>query len=106
MASTTVSPTRLKVDYNGKWIKELKKELGLANTNQVPKLEKVILNIGLGRAKDDKKLMDVATNTLRKITGQQPIQTAAKKSIATFKLREGNMIGLKVSLRDARMYEF
>ena len=82
------------------------KELDLKNVHQLPKLEKIVINIGLGRAKDDKKMMEVATNTLRKITGQQPIQTTAKKSIASFKLREGNKIGLKVTLRDERMYEF
>jgi large subunit ribosomal protein L5 len=72
----------------------------------VPKLEKIVLNIGLGRTKDDKKMFETATNTLRKITGQEPIQTTAKNSIAGFKLREGNKIGLKVTLRGDRMYEF
>lgn len=97
---------RLKHDYNKTYVSELKKELGLANTHQVPRLEKIVVNIGLGRGKDDKKLIEVATNTLRKITGQQPVQTVAKKSIASFKLREGNNIGLKVTLRGERMYEF
>jgi large subunit ribosomal protein L5 len=69
-------------------------------------LEKIVVNVGLGKAKDEKRLMDVATNTLGKITGQQPIQTTARMSIASFKLREGNKIGLKVTLRDERMYEF
>jgi large subunit ribosomal protein L5 len=64
------------------------------------------LNVGLGRAKDDKKAFEVATNTLRKITGQQPVATISKKSIASFKLREGSKIGLKVTLRGERMYEF
>jgi large subunit ribosomal protein L5 len=64
------------------------------------------VNIGLGRAKDDKKVLEVATNTLRKITGQQPVETIAKNSIAGFKLREGNKIGLKVTLRGDKMYEF
>jgi large subunit ribosomal protein L5 len=99
------STARLKVLYNES-VKDLQKDLGLANTNQVPRLEKIVVNVGLGRAKDDKKLMEVATNTLRKITGQQPIETLAKNSIASFKLREGNKIGLKVTLRDERMYEF
>lgn len=101
----SVAP-RLKVLYNTKVIAELQKELGLKNIHDVPRLEKVVLNVGLGRAKDDKKVMETATNTLRKITGQQPVQTIAKQSIAAFKLREGNKIGLKVTLRDARMYEF
>lgn len=101
-----VSTARLKALYNSTAAKELQKELGLANANQVPKLEKVVLNVGLGKAKDDKKIMEVASNTLRKITGQQPIETIAKNSIAGFKLREGNKIGLKLTLRDERMYEF
>ena len=78
----------------------------MKNIYQVPKLEKIVLNIGLGRAKDEKRLLEAGANTLRKITGQQPIETIAKQSIATFKLREGNKIGLKVTLRDERMYEF
>lgn len=97
---------RLRVEYNATWAKELQKELGLKNPHEVPRLEKVVVNIGLGRAKDDKRLMEAATNTLRRITGQQPIQTTAKNSIAGFKLREGNKIGLKVTLRGDRMYEF
>lgn len=97
---------RLKQLYNDKYTTELMKELGLKNVSQVPKLEKIVLNVGLGRAKDDKRAFEVANNTLRKISGQQPVETVAKKSIAGFKLREGNKIGLKVTLRDARMYEF
>ena len=109
MAVKTAQPAqtaRLKVLYESQIRKELKDELKLGNINQVPKLEKIVINVGLGRAKDDKKLLEVATNTLRKITGQQPIETTAKQSIATFKLREGNKIGLKLTLRDERMYEF
>jgi large subunit ribosomal protein L5 len=110
MATTKTKPTvtrsRLKELYYAQIVKQLQDELGLKNVNEVPKLEKIVVNIGLGRAKDDKKVMEVATNTLRKITGQQPIQTKAKKSIASFKLREGNVIGLKVTLRDEKMYEF
>lgn len=97
---------RLRIQYNQVLAGELAKELGLKNPHQVPKLEKIIVNVGLGRAKDDKRLMEVATNTLRKITGQQPVVTVAKKSIAGFKLREGNPIGLKVTLRGDKMYEF
>ena len=107
MATKKVTTTaRLREDYNTKFAAELKKELGLANAHQVPKLEKITINIGLGRAKDDKKLMEVAQNTLRKITGQEPVETVAKKSIAGFKLRDGNKIGLKVTLRGDKMYEF
>ena len=92
--------------YNQKFVTELQKELKLTNIHQVPKLEKIVVNIGLGRAKDDKRLMEIAANTLRKVTGQQPVETIAKNSIAGFKLREGNKIGLKVTLRGDRMYEF
>jgi len=104
--TVTASTARFKEAYNVTYKHELLKELSLKNPNQVPKLEKIVLNVGLGKAKDDKKVMEVATNTLRKITGQQPNQTTARMSIATFKLREGNKIGLKVTLRGDRMYEF
>jgi large subunit ribosomal protein L5 len=97
---------RLKSEYLSKFRPDLQKELKLANVNDVPKLEKITINVGLGRAKDDKRLLEVASNTLRKITGQQPVATLAKQSIASFKLREGNKIGLKVTLRGDRMYEF
>ncbi|MBI2009071.1 50S ribosomal protein L5 [Candidatus Saccharibacteria bacterium] len=97
---------RLKSQYLHSWAKELKEELKLSNTHEAPKLEKIVLNVGLGRAKDDKRLLEVAENTLLKISGQKPLQTIAKQSIASFKLREGSKIGLKVTLRDVRMYEF
>lgn len=97
---------RLKTEYQTKYAAELVTELGLKNPMQVPKLEKIVLNIGLGKAKDDKKMIEVATNTLTKITGQKPVETFAKTSIAGFKLREGNKIGLKVTLRGDYMYEF
>ena len=97
---------RLGVLYQSQYAPELLKELSLKNINQVPKIEKIIVNTGLGKAKDDKKLMDTATNTLRKITGQMPVETTAHKAIATFKLRQGNKVGLKVTLRGDRMYEF
>lgn len=106
MTTKTVTTARLRESYNSTGAKELKEQLGLANAHQVPKLEKITLNVGLGKAKDDKKVFEAATNTLRKIAGQQPVETIAKKSIATFKLREGNKIGLKVTLRGDRMYEF
>jgi large subunit ribosomal protein L5 len=110
MAATTATsnPTaaRLRTLYNGEIAKDLQKELGLKNPHEVPRLEKIVVNVGLGKAKDDKRLMETAANTLRKITGQQPIQTTAKNSIASFKLREGNKIGLKVTLRGEHMYEF
>jgi large subunit ribosomal protein L5 len=104
-AQADVSVPRLRQQYNGA-LKELQQELGLKNVHEVPKLEKLVINVGLGKAKDEKRIMEVATNTLRKITGQQPVETTAKNSIAGFKLREGNKIGLKVTLRGNRMYEF
>ncbi len=97
---------RLRKAYNDKFVAELEKDLGLTNVHQVPRLDKIVVNVGLGKAKDDKKVIEAATNTLTKITGQKPVQTYAKKSIAGFKLREGNMIGLKVTLRGDLMYEF
>lgn len=97
---------RLKADYHDRIAAELQKELNLKNAHQVPRLEKIVINIGLGRAKDDKKVIEAAKNTLRKVTGQAPVETVAKNSIAGFKLREGNMIGLKLTLRGERMYEF
>src|SRR3989344_2705097 len=97
---------RLKRLYLDSWAKELQDELKLDNIHEVPHLEKIVVNVGLGRAKDDKRLLEVAENTLVKITGQKPIQTVAKQSIANFKLREGSKIGLKVTLRDSKMYEF
>lgn len=108
MAKTAVSPTmaRLKVQYVDTYRSALKEELGLANINQVPKLEKIVVNVGLGKAKDDKKLLEIAANTVKKITGQQPIETKSRLSIATFKLREGSKIGLMVTLRNDQMYEF
>jgi large subunit ribosomal protein L5 len=97
---------RLKSTYRDSLIKQLQKDLKLKNIHEVPKLEKIVINVGLGRAKDEKRLIDIASNTISKITGQNPIHTTARKSIASFKLREGNKIGLKVTLRDVRMYEF
>ena len=104
-AAASTAP-RLSLQYTGSMIKELQQELGLKNLHQVPRLEKIVVNVGLGKAKDDKKVIEAAKNTLRKITGQQPVETVAKNSIAGFKLREGNKIGLKVTLRGQRMYEF
>lgn len=98
--------TSLKEKYISQYRNELKKELNLSNIHQVPVIEKIVINIGLGRAKDDKRLFEVAENTILKVTGQKPQETFAKMSIASFKLREGNKIGLKVTLRGDRMYEF
>src|SRR5437762_2441098 len=81
---------RLRTAYNTAIATDLKKELSLSNSHLVPRLEKITLNVGLGKAKDDKKTIEAANNTLTKITGQKPVETFAKKSIASFKLREGN----------------
>jgi large subunit ribosomal protein L5 len=105
-AAKQTTTARLRAQYNTKIAAELQKELELANPHQVPRLEKITLNVGLGKAKDDKKVIEAAKNTLIKITGQRPVETIAKQSIASFKLREGNMIGLKVTLRGDKMYEF
>jgi large subunit ribosomal protein L5 len=105
-APKATKPSRLKALYFEQVTSELQKELELTNIHQVPRLEKIVVSVGLGRAKDEKKLLEVASNTLRKVTGQQPLETLARKSIASFKLREGSKIGLKVTLRGDRMYEF
>lgn len=84
----------------------LAKERKLNNIYEVPKLYKVSVSVGLGKSKDDKRMFEVAGNTLSKITGQYPVHTSAKKSIASFKLRVGQPVGLKVTLRGERMYEF
>ncbi|HET7673459.1 MAG TPA: 50S ribosomal protein L5 [Candidatus Saccharimonadales bacterium] len=97
---------RLKQLYFEKFAQELKKELKLDNIHQVPRIEKIVINVGLGKSKDDKRMFEVASNTLLKVTGQKPQETIARVSIATFKLREGNRVGMKVTLRDERMYEF
>ena len=106
MTTAKLDTARMREQYTTKFQSELLTDLKLGNLNEVPKLQKIVLNIGLGRAKEDKKMMEVAANTLRKITGQQPVETFARMSIATFKLREGMKIGLKVTLRENQMYEF
>lgn len=82
------------------------KSFGFKNVMQVPRIEKVVLNIGLGEAMDNPKALEAATSDLIQITGQKPIQTKARKAIANFKLREGRLIGAKVTLRGARMWAF
>ncbi len=104
--ATTTTP-RLKALYKETYVKELQAELGLKNVHQVPKLEKIVVSVGIGKNKDDKRHYEVVSNTLKKITGQQPVDRMAKKSIATFKIRAGlNRVGISVTLRGARMYEF
>src|SRR6201994_1158598 len=97
---------RLKETYQKKVIPALAKEFGYANLMAVPKLQKISLNIGLGEATQNAKLMDGAVNELAQIAGQKPVVCKAKKSIAAFKLRENMAIGTMVTLRGDRMYEF
>jgi large subunit ribosomal protein L5 len=97
---------RLQAQYREKIVPQLTRELGLANPMQVPRIEKITVNMGVGEAVADKKVMDAAVADLTKITGQKPLITKSRKSIASFKLRQGLAIGCKVTLRGARMYEF
>jgi large subunit ribosomal protein L5 len=101
-----MAEARLKAHYKNNVIKALTKEFGYKNVMAVPKLEKVSINIGLGEATQNSKLMDGAVNELAAIAGQKPVVTKARKSIAAFKLREGMSIGAMVTLRGDRMYEF
>jgi large subunit ribosomal protein L5 len=98
--------TRLQKQYQSVIVPQLMQELGLKNPMQGPKIEKITINMGVGEAVADKKLIDNAVGDLIKITGQKPLICKSKKSIATFKLRAGLAIGAKVTLRGARMYEF
>lgn len=104
-ADTSSYVPLLKQKYNDTFRTELAKELNIS-ISEVPKLRKVAVNVGLGKAKDDKKLIAIAENTIAKITGQKPVPTIARLSIATFKLREGNKIGIMTTLRGDNMYEF
>jgi large subunit ribosomal protein L5 len=107
MVKTTTTTPRLKALYKDTIVKELQAELKLANIHQVPKLEKIVVSVGIGKNKDDKRFYEIGRNTLTKITGQHPVDRMAKKSIATFKIRAGlNRVGINVTLRGARMYEF
>lgn len=97
---------RLKEKYKTEIVPALEKELGVENINQVPRLTKIVVNMGVGAAAGDAKLLDHAIEDMRVITGQQPAVTRAKKSIAGFHVREGQAIGCKVTLRGDRMWEF
>ena len=99
-------PARLRIKYNEEVTAALKEKFGYANVMQIPRLEKIVLNMGLGSEKDNPKGMDVAIEELAIIAGQKPVITKAKKSVANFKLREGMPIGVKVTLRNENMYEF
>ena len=96
----------LKIAYNEKVKGLVYKELGLQNVMETPKLEKIVVNMGLGEALQNSKLIESGVDQLKVITGQMPVVTRAKKSIANFKLREGSPIGVKATLRGERMYEF
>lgn len=98
---------RLKTQYRNDIVGALKDQFELKSVHQVPSIEKIVINVGLGRSKDDKQMFEAVRTTLAKITGQHPVDIIAKKSIASFKIRAGmNTIGMKVTLRGDRMYEF
>ena len=97
---------KLKEQYKNEVVPALMKKFGYKSIMEVPKLEKIVINIGLGETKDNPKALDNAVNDLSIITGQKPVITKAKKSIAAFKLREGAKIGCKVTLRAGKMYDF
>ena len=98
--------SRLKEQYLNEIVPAMEKKFGYTNTMQVPKLNKIVVNMGVGEAKDNAKLLESAMKDMEIITGQKPVMTTAKKSIANFKIREGMKIGCKVTLRGDRMYEF
>ena len=97
---------RLQEQYKSEIIPKLQKELGVSNSMSVPKIEKITINMGLGKALGDKKVLESALEELGLISSQKPVTCLARKSVASFKLREGNAIGCKVTLRKERMYEF
>ncbi len=96
----------IKTLYTNEVAPALFKKFGYKSTMQIPKVEKIVINIGLGEAKDNPKVIDAAASDLAKITGQKPVVTKAKKSVANFKIRQGMNIGVKVTLRGEKMYEF
>jgi large subunit ribosomal protein L5 len=98
--------SRLQEQYKNEILPKLKEELGVSNTMSVPKIEKITINMGLGSALGDKKILESALVELGLISSQKPMTCLARKSVASFKLREGNAIGCKVTLRKERMYEF
>ncbi len=104
--SKPAEPARLGTYYRDTVVKDLTKRFGYESPMQVPRIEKIVLNMGVGEAVADKKIMDNAVGDMQKIAGQKPVVTKSRKSIATFKIREGYPIGCKVTLRGARMYEF
>ncbi len=97
---------RLKEAYTKEVAPELQKKFGYKNVMQIPKLDKIVINMGVGEAKENNKVLETAANDLQIITGQKPVYTKAKKSVANFKIREGMPIGCKVTLRGDKMYDF
>ena len=97
---------RMQEKYNNEVVPALRKAFDLKNVMEVPRIQKVVVNIGMGEAMDNPKAMEAAVNDLTIITGQKPVMTKARKSIANFKLREGRLIGTKVTLRGERMWSF
>lgn len=106
VVKATTTDNRLKALYEQKVVAELTKKFGYKNVMQVPKIEKIVLNMGLGDCKDSHKSLNLAVDELKLIAGQKPVITRAKKSVANFKVREGMSVGAKVTLRGKRMYEF
>jgi large subunit ribosomal protein L5 len=106
MATATTTQPRLKARYNNTIKAQLAKDLGIENEMQIPKLEKIVINMGVGRATQQPSLLEKAVEELTLIAGQKPVVTKAQNSIAGFKLREGQAIGTKVTLRGDRMWEF
>lgn len=96
----------LREKYNKELRAQIKEQLGMKNIMAVPKVQKVVLNIGLGKATQDKSWVEYGSSILQRISGQKPVLTKAKKSISNFKVREGNIVGAKVTLRGERMYDF
>ena len=103
---TAVTPSRVKTLYDTEVVPYLMKKFGYKSVMQVPRIDKIVINTGLGDIKDNQKSMQITENELKLITGQKPIYRKATKSVANFKVREGMNIGLKVTLRGRRMYDF
>lgn len=97
---------RYKQKYRNEVVPALKEEFGYGNVHQIPKIQKIVVNTGIGKATQNSKILETAEEDLRRITGQQPVVRRAKKSISNFKLREGMPIGMSVTLRGDRMYDF
>src|SRR5262245_48057553 len=106
MATATASAPRLKEKYAREIVPAMRERFRLANAMAVPRLEKITVSMGVGKATENAKVMDAAVADLAQITGQRPVVTRSKKAISQFRLRQGQAVGCKVTLRGARMYEF